>query len=721
MKKVVILFVIISAAAFSLVISKVQFKGLENLSSDFAKSLVSSYVGSSASLESVDAMKKALLESGYFESVDARLDTDENGNIVVIFNVKENPILKKWNLDIDGPNLVSKDDLASSVILKDGTVLNINDLKESIQNIANLYRSSGYVLIEAYPEIGEGTLTIHIKEYALWDVKFKDLDGIDESSIKKELNIKTLKDYYNAPFWMKWFEDKKDCYPSLSEIQRMIRILQDKVYFSEVRVGVEKVNPKGVKENAADLVFTVKVRKLFDGKKDLYLKVEGASLLKESDIKKAIGWNGKRKLDSMEVLLKAQKLLDLYKDKGYMMSWVDVSVENDTAIFKVYEKRIGSVEYEFEKNGESCIVRDERDSCPFRHTKLILVKDLISFKKGDPLKKSSLVSSYSALSRSRYFDKVDILPLGDRESTGVTIRVKLTEKEKKFQFMGGAGWGPPGKGRKWWEGLMGQLQLSTINPLGYGQSVSLSLNLGLDKKVVQIGYSIPRPFDAPLTLGSGFGYTYTSDATSATSSVYLKGSLQTLPIFDNVFGVSSKYSYDFENGDKDLEVDLSHDYDTRNAPFLPTSGFRTKEIFTIDGILKSDQSYTLMQSGEVHFPLYWKLHVALREFYGKVLKGEGEITPSPRDSVRGETLSGSEVIRGALELRFRIYDQEIPADLVLFYDAGKAKDFVWSSGLGIGIAAPVFGEIEFGYAYRHPQDSFDLYFVLGMDLPWTSF
>ncbi len=720
MKKFAAFLIIISALSFSLVISDVKFEGLENLSSDFAKSLVSSYIGSNASLESVDMMKKALLESGYFESVDAKLDTDENGNIVVIFKVKENPILKKWDIDIDGPELVSKDDMASSVVLKDGTVLNLNDLKVSIQNIVDLYKENGYVLIEAYPEIGQGTLTIHVKEYALWDVKFKGLDGIDEKSLKKELSLKLYKDYQRAPFWMKWFLNKKDYYPKLSSIQMAIKTLHDKVYFESVNLKVEKVK-KNVNANLVDLVFYLKVRKLFDGKKNLSLKIEGASLIKESEIRKALGWSGKLELDSMEVLMKAQKLLDLYKDRGYMMSWVDVAVKGNVAIFKVYEKRISSVEYEFEKNGQSCIVRDDRDSCPFRHTKLILVKDLISFKVGDPLKKSSLVSSYAALSRSRYFDKVDILPLGDRESTSVTLRVKLTEKKKRFQFMGGAGWGPPGKGREWWEGLMGQLQLSTINPMGQGQSISLSLNLGIDKKTAQIGYSIPRPLDAPLTLGSGFGYTYTSDATSSTSTIYVKGSIQTLPIFDNVFGVSSKYSYDFSEKVRDLEVSLSHDFDTRNAPFLPTSGFRSKEIFTIYGILKSDQSYELMQSGEVHFPIYWKFHAAFREFYGKVLKGSGEITPAPRDSVRGQSLSGSEVIRGAAELRYRVYDQEIPVDLVLFYDAGKSKDFVWSSGIGIGLAAPIFGEIEFGYAYRYPQKSFDLYFVFGMDLPWTSF
>ena len=720
MKRVVIFLVLLSALSFSSVISNVEFKGLENLSQKFAKSLVKDYIGSDASLESVSMMKKALLESGYFESIDAKLNIDENGNIIVVFYVKENPILKKWDIDIDGPELVSKNDLASAVVLKDGTILNLNDLKVSIQNIADVYRDNGYVLIEAYPEIGQGTLTIHIKEYALWDVKFEGIDGIDENSLKKEMGLKLYKDYQKAPFYMKWFLSEKDYYPKLSNIQMALKTLQDKVYFESVSLKVEKIK-KDVKANLVDLVFDLKLRKLFDRKKNLSLKIEGASLIKESEIRKALDWSKKLELDSMGVLMKAQKLLDLYKDKGYMLTWVDVIVKNDAAIFKVYEKRIGSIEYEFEKNGQSCIVKSEKDSCSFSHTRLILVKDLVSFKKGDPLKKSSLVSSYAALSRSRYFDKVDIVPLGDRESTNVTIRVSLKEKEKKFQFMGGAGWGPPGDNKAWWEGIMGQLQLSTINPLGLGQNISLSLNLGLDKKVVQIGYSIPRPFDAPLTVGSGFGYTYTSDATSATSNVYVKGSIQTLALFDNIFGVSSKYSYDFQSNDQSLEVSLSHDYDTRNAPFLPTSGFRSKEIFTISGILKSDQSYTLMQSGEIHIPIYWKFHAALKEFYGRVLRGDGKITPAPRDSVRGQSLSGSEVMRGAAEIRYRVYDQEMPVDLVLFYDAGKAESFVWSSGLGIGIAAPIFGEIEFGYAYKYPQDSFDLYFVFGMDLPWTSF
>ena len=709
MKKAFV-FLLVVSISFALQLAGVRFEGLKNISEDQAFSILGSWKGE-ASVSWINELKERLLRSGYFSEVSARVDLDEKGNVIVIFHVKENPVLKEWKLDIDGPGLI--EDVSSEVTLKEGTILNLNDLRKSIQNIVSAYREAGYPFVEVFPEIGEGTLTIHVVEYGVWDIVFEGADELDATSLKKELNFQTLKEYYEKPVLIRLFIDKKNSYPKISDIQRMVQTLQNKVYFESVNLKLEKVKPEGVKDKVVNLVFDLKLKRLFEGKRKLKLRIVGNTLIPEKEIRDAVGWKGEKELTSFEVLKKAQKVIDLYEKKGYMMSWVDVKVEKDEAIFDVKEKWVKKIDIVYKLGELECKATGE---CPFRRTRKILVEDLLKIKEGDPLERSAIYGSYAALSRSNYFEKVDILPISSKDSTSVDLKIVLHEKEKKFQFMGGAGWGPPGEGREWWEGIMGQLQLSTVNPLGMGQSVSVSLNLSLSKKSVSLSYSVPRPLDAPITIGAGFGYDLTTDATSSTSTLFGSFTISTRPILDNVFSVGIKNEYDFK--ENAVTLSISHDYDTRNAAFLPTKGFRTKEIAVFGKMLTEDSYMKVMQSGEVNFELLWNFHLSLREFCGKTIWGDSDITPLPKDSVRGIDISGREVVRGAAEIRYRI-DEGFPTDILVFLDAGMAESFVWSAGVGLDVAVPIFGEIEIGYAYTSTE-GFKLYFVPGMDLPWIS-
>ncbi len=741
MKKLLIAFLIVaSVALFGVKIVSVQFQGLKNVSKEELLTLVKPYLDKDYAVEELGSVitriKKLIMDTGYFESLRVRLDEDDEGNQIVIFLVKEYPVLRKIEVKIEGVKLIDETEVASALNLDTGHVLRQDELRNAIYNVQKLYNEAGYFLVEIAPTLSEeGTLVVNVTEYALWDIVFKGADEkeIDLSEIKKSLGLSLLKDYYNT-FWLfRFFLDKKKYYPKLEDIQRAMYKLSQYYYFEGFRLEPEKVKPEGVNEKVAELVFKVRLRKIIDGEKFIE-KVEfhGNRLISSDELSKVANLSG-RKVRNIEILKTAQKLLDFYSAKGYMMTWLETTYDSSVLHFDVYEKYIDDVVYQFISGDGSCTVKVSRystdfsyEGCEFPHTKKYLVDDLVNLERGNPLEQNKLVDVYGALNRSQYFEKVDIVPLTTKTSTAVSLLVKLKEKSKKFQIMGAVSYGPPGENEEWWEGFGGQLSLSTTNPWGKGQTISLNTSLLFTSKSVSISYSIPRPFLLPLKAGISLGYSYLGTTGSGTSLINLGTSISTLPFMGNTFSIAfsetmSFGSYHFGS------LKVSHTFDNRDSALNPMRGFLITESLEKGGIFPSDSKdyYKVIGKIDTYFPIYGNFYVAFRTYGGIVYNvlGVEKIAPLPPDSVRGYSMYGEYLYKASAELRYSIYKSPVPVNLVAFYDIGSCardfeglRNFVDSAGVGLNFVLPMFGPMEVGLAYKPREDKMDIYFLLGFQL-----
>ena len=743
MKKfLVIMLTVLALVAFSIRISKVKFVGLENVSKTQLEVLLKGYLGEevpiSAVADEIEMMKKLIMDTGYFSDVKSRSDFDEENNLIVEFIVKENPVVQKVEYKINGPKLVKESGIASSITVKEGTILNTNDLRDTVENIKKLYGEAGYFLVSVQPELNPSTvLTINIDEYGVWDIIFK---GEGEKDIrfdelKKGLGFQTLKDYYNTPWLLRWIKDKKKSYPKVEDVQRMLSFLSQKYYFVSINIKPQPASPKDVEDKVVNLVFYTALRKIVeDGSLIKDVKVIGNSLVKTQEIGSIVSGLKGRKVTNIEVLKTAQKILDLYNQKGYLMTWMDVKYESGVLWFKILEKRIKHVVYEFISPNGDCRVdyisdtKETKDyGCNFNHTKEFLIDDLVTIRTGDPLYQSKLADTYGAINRSNYFEKVDILPLGSKESTQVDILIKMKEKEKKFQFMGALSWGPPGKDKAFWEGFGGQLSLSTVNPWGRGQNISFSTSLGFKLKSISLSYGLPRPFMLPMKFDTALSYNYITDATPttpSTSTVNYSISLSTLPVMNNIFSVYYRVGAILPSWKYTNVVGVSHVWDSRDSALNPTKGFMIHESFEKGGLMPSEGKSYYKVTGDfgVYFPIYGNFYFALKGFGGYVYNENGEelIIPAPFDTVRGQAISGEYVYRLSPEVRYSLYKYPIPVNVVSFYDFGRGaddikelSDFVSSIGIGLNIVAPMLGPIEVGIAYKTPLCKWDIYFVFG--------
>ncbi len=721
MRHAVFLFLILASVALPIKLLDIRFEGLKTVPQASLTELVSGYIGEEITLDLINTVKKAVLETGYFKDARADLEDEQNG-MVLVLSLKENPVLKDWKIEIEGPGLLEIEKLEENVNLEKGVAFNAKKAYDTLLKLKKEYEKEGYFLIEVNGNLeDDGVYRIKILEYGVWDLVFEgETRGLDEEDLKKRLGIPLLKDYYSLKPLFRLFLNKDNYYPKVSTIQALMYRLSEMVFFSkDTRLDFKKVQIPNVKDHMVDLVVTVKQRRIVDHDVPVqHLEITGMKLLKEDEIREKLSWILKDRVSNFEILKSAQQIIDEYSKKGYMMVWVIPEYSDGTLKLDVREKYISDMEYD-----------------GLETTKDYLVDDMVTFRVGEPLEKSKILETYGNLNRSNYFDKVDIEPLGDKESTEVKLILKLKEKEKKFQFIGGVAWAPP-KEEDWWMGFAGQLDFRAVNPYGLGQVFSIALNFGFKTKSLNLEYSIPRPFLQPFRFDGRAYYTHTSESTETgettvstiTQTVGTWLDISSLPFWNNTVSAGAGYELKFVNDEPNntLKFRVGHVFDNRDSSLNPKRGFKTSERFEKAGFLNlnSEDYLKLTFSFDAYGPIWEKFFWAIQTYGGGIdlKRGDEKITLAYYNGIRGyPTLEGLYGYRISSQIKYSFLEDPVPMNALVFYDFGKVtddfedlfEDPLYSYGIGLEIVIPILTNVEFGYCYKSKYDSWDLYFLLG--------
>lgn len=267
---VVLVIAFLAVSSMAVYISDVKFEGLNVITPDFITQKVGKLFGEVTSDEIQDYLKK-IFDLGYFSSLTPSLEPSDVGYRLVV-TLKENPTVSDWRIEVEGPGLVDRKEIEKLVKIEKGKPLNTNSLKETFEAIRNRYQEAGYFLVEINGSFENGTYRIVVKEYALWDIVFNgETDGLDIVSILSKAKIKTLRDYYASSPLVRFFTmSKKDFYPTLSEVNKLISVLNSYPFFSrETSVDFKKTTVKDIEEkNVVIMVINVVQRRIFEGEKN---------------------------------------------------------------------------------------------------------------------------------------------------------------------------------------------------------------------------------------------------------------------------------------------------------------------------------------------------------------------------------------------------------------------------------------------------------------------
>jgi outer membrane protein insertion porin family len=704
MKRVLTLLVssILGLVLFGVVISDVKFVGLVTISEKELLPLVKDYLGVELKDEAIRDMAKQIFDTGYFSSLEPKLVASE-GRFILQIVVQENPIVRDWQINLEGPEIVKKTELASAVTLEKNKALSMVRVKDSLSAMKKMFDDAGYFLVELSGDFKDGVYVFNVVPYALWDVYFEgETEGLNISQVRQQIKISTLKDFYTTPAFLRFLiKDIKRCYPTFSDISSVLSTLANYVYFGkETSVDFEKIEIPNVSEKAVVMKVKVVQPKFVPEEGKVYEKIEfsGNNLISSEQLRKVVSVSESRLVRNPEVLRSMQAIIDLYKENGYPMCHVVPVDEGKTLRFNIVEKYVANVEFK-----------------GFDRTKVYVVDDLVTFKAGEPLTEKDFYDTTSALNRTQFFEGVRVYPVGTPESRDVNVVVEVKEKDKKFTLSGGISWSPV-KDKPWYEGFFGELSFSTINPFGYGQTFSTTLKLGFESRLIQFDYSIRKPFKIPATLGALFSYEWTDSV----QVLKVGGNASTLRFFGHAFGAGVTYENrmytDFT--ENTLVLSGNYSYDTRSDPIFPTRG---QYIYL--GVDKAgpfgflaDRDYWKFRLDARMFMPVWndQLVTAFRFFTSAVLfekyKNPGT-TPETIlfygiDSVRG--VDGGKAKAGILasgELRYNLKSQTLPMYALVFVDAGGTGETLaqptlrLTAGPELDIAIPLLGVLGFGVAY----------------------
>ena len=167
----------------------VEIAGAANVKPDMILAVTQLKPGDVWTPDKVRQDLRLIYEMGTFSDVTADFTAIPEG-VKVVYNVKENPVLK--GITIQGNNKVTKDKVLSLMTVKTGEVLNSKTVAGNLRAVEEHYKAQGYILAKT-GDVNfspEGMLTVRINEGIVEDIVAKGNTKTKSYVITREMRTK---------------------------------------------------------------------------------------------------------------------------------------------------------------------------------------------------------------------------------------------------------------------------------------------------------------------------------------------------------------------------------------------------------------------------------------------------------------------------------------------------------------------------------------------------
>jgi outer membrane protein insertion porin family len=548
-------------------VDEILIEGTKKVEAEAILDRISAKVGSVLDNYTLKQDIERIYALKFFETVEAYRE-ERKGNDVLIFKVKEKPIVS--SIILDGNSEIS-DDIQKQLKTKAFNILDINTVKTDVQALQKLYEEKGFYL---------ATVTYEIKSVSeeSVDLVFK-ISEMDKVVVKKItfLGNRTLTDN-ELKSQMETREESLFSWlsgsGSFKEFNFQTDIERLKFYyktqgFLQVFVDSPQVT---VSEDRRWIFITVKINEgpKFDVN-NIYF--QGELLFSESELLEKMKLKSGDVYSELTLREDIQTLTELYQDEGYAFANVlrtldIVPGENKVDITFSFEKgrivHFGKITMKGNTKTRDKVIRRE-----------------LRVTEGMRYSGSLMRQSRENVNRLGFFEPSSVVfntvsPIGQDDILDLEIQV---QERNTGQISLGAGYSTATKGFL-------QASISQNNFRGLGQILSFSLNLSSTTQNYQLSFTEPYLLDTKWTAG-GDVY-FTTDTRSVSYDEKRRGFSTRVghPIFDftrlfltykfedteltNVRDTS--VNANVENGmASGVEASLIHD--KRNNIFEPSGGY----------------------------------------------------------------------------------------------------------------------------------------------------
>ena len=462
-------------------IAKVEVTGNERVDTAVITNNIKIKEGEEYNLDKIREDMKNIYKTGFFSDVQIDIRDTEKGKNVT-FVVIERPPVK--SILVSGNKKVKTDDLIDKVKLKTGTVLNIEKVKESMDEIRKLYSSKGYYSARVtydidYGEKYDATVTFVIDEPQLSYVKKISFTG------NKHFKDSKLKGYMQTKEkgWLSWFTGSGILDDdTLVQDRRNLEAFYHDNGYTKVKVGVPdvKVSKDGksisivmaIEEGAIHKVGTI--------------EFAGDVIIPREELSKKIKTKPGQMFRTTVFYEDVLALTDVYQDMGYAFAEVSPTTTVDE------DNHIVNATFNITKNQE--VYFNRINIVGNARTRDKVVRRELKIAEGDRFSITNIKESKKKLKNTTFFKDTDfkILKTDDPKKVNVDLSV---EEKPTGTFSVGAGYSTA-------EQVIVSGSVSEDNFFGTGRKLSLEAALSSYTNEFRLSYVEPYIFDKNLSVGA---------------------------------------------------------------------------------------------------------------------------------------------------------------------------------------------------------------------------
>ena len=644
--KILFSWMLIGSLLLAQKVTQIKFEGLAHLSPTVAKEIAGIRVGEQITAEKINDSIKNFYSQGYFKDV----WVDQKGG-VLIYHFEEKQAIA--NVDIKGYG--SGDDgkkLLEGIGLKKGDLYDERRVKKAKRTLIAKLESEGFydtvVEITKTP-VGDSSVSLVFdvnkgEKIIVEKTNFVGASEVDQSDLESELANKE-KDWLG---WMPWMNDGesspdqleydsyrvKDAYMTRGYLDADVSKPLMRVDFGSYKAEVDYQVSEGIQYR----VGTISITQSVEGLQNEKLKEE--LILKEGKV-----FNVKRMRKDMEYLEEE------VGNFGY--AYVKVSPE----MHKNPEAKTINLQYVIDQ-GQKVTINDVVISGNDT-TKDRVIRRYVYLAPGDLFNAKDLKDSKSALSRTGFFDTVDIQ--SQRVSdTEINLLVKVKETSTGTISAGG-GYGS-------YEGLMVNASISDRNIFGSGINTTLGFEVSKISQNYNLSFVNPKIWDSMYSFGLSFYkrdyeyIDYSQDQLGGTMTVgrqffrYMHGSVG-LGYVDNNSDINNLALDDIQSilyNDKYKKTSffLSASYDDTDDFYQPREGVKAIVNFEYGSMDGDDfnrvfypEGYADILKPSIKLGLYYGLEDWID--YDLILRVKGRATYINRDK-DGKLPTGEKLFMGGI-------------------------------------------------------------------------
>jgi len=705
-------------------IARIVIEGNKKIEDMAIAKVLESKEGQMVSREKISEDIKNIYELGFFRDVVADV-TDSDDGKVVTFAVKEVPRIEK--IEIRGNDDIDEDEIRGVLSLESHQMLNLNTVRIDSEGIRTLYREKGYRKATVTYDISDidedrATLVFIIEENEQLYIKDISFDG------NKVFTDDELRDMMELSEWgiFHFFTD------SGLLTEDTLRGDIDKLtgfYHNNGYINAQLGDPE-IRDDGEWIYITIPI---VEGKqfKIGMVEITGDTItVPRETLYEHLAITEKNYFDRNAIIKDIDYLRRKCNDEGYAYATVTPETVPREA------KQTVDVTYHVEK-GDLIYINRITISGNTR-TRDKVIRRQLSIVEGDLTNTTRLRSSYSRLSRLRYFDEINFQTEKGSADDLMDITVQVRESSTGM-FSIGAGYSATDKAI-----LTGRV--AQRNLFGRGQTLNLSAYLGSYTQKYEVSFIEPWLFDIPLSCKFNL---WNLDKDYDAYDLNTKGTSLTLgyPIWQNTRGylsyrfaienvtdvadTASTFVKEQEGENSSSGVTVSMVRNTTDDWMFPSTG--SKNSFAVEHagtVFQGDTSFTKYTANSTwYFPLFLDNVFAIRGRIGFVHRNETDEIPiyerfslggmnslrglrevGPRDE-NGDVIGGETMLNFNAEYIFPLIEDAGMKGIV-FFDMGNAWDSGYhlddmreTAGVGIRWYSPIGPlRLEWGHVLDRKDD-----------------